>query len=344
MKKFILMFALLLGMAVNMTAQTIVKPATFDNTYVSVRYGVTALMHPGCNGFKNFAHSLAGQSELQFGKYITPKFGVALDGTLGWDTYSHEKMSKNVVPFVSVAALAKYRVVDFNRFGVVAVAGPGWIHAFDANSNSEHFDQNGIFTKFQLEFSYKVTDRVIVDVVPELNYNFTSGKFGHNHQPTFDARNAWYGLNVGLTYKFGNDFQLCDKLYTAAEWNALNEEVNNLRAELAKKPKEVKVVETKVVKETVKDATFLPSVTFERGSAVVGSIDDLIKVVKATTGTVTLVGSTSPEGPEELNADLATARANAVKKALVKAGVSADRIKTVTTYDAQRAVQVLLSK
>ena len=344
MKKFILMFALLLGMAVNMTAQTIVKPATFDNTYVSVRYGVTAFMHPGCNEFTNFAHSLAGQSEIQFGKYITPKFGVALDGTLGWDTYSHEKMSKNVVPFVSVAALAKYRVVDFNRFGVVAVAGPGWIHAFDANSNSEHFDQNGIFTKFQLEFSYKVTDRVIVDVVPELNYNFTSGKFEHNHQPTFDARNAWYGLNVGLTYKFGNDFQLCDKLYTAAEWNALNEEVNNLRAELAKKPKEVKVVEPKVVKETVKDATFLPSVTFERGSAVVGSIDDLIKVVKATTGTVTLVGSTSPEGPEELNADLATARANAVKKALVKAGVSADRIKTVTTYDAQRAVQVLLSK
>ena len=338
------MFALLLGMAVNMTAQTIVKPATFDNTYVSVRYGVTAFMHPGCNEFTNFAHSLAGQSEIQFGKYITPKFGVALDGTLGWDTYSCEKMSKNVVPFVSVAALAKYRVVDFNRFGVVAVAGPGWIHAFDANSNSEHFDQNGIFTKFQLEFSYKVTDRVIVDVVPELNYNFTSGKVEHNHQPTFDARNAWYGLNVGLTYKFGNDFQLCDKLYTAAEWNALNEEVNNLRAELAKKPKEVKVVETKVVKETVKDATFLPSVTFERGSAVVGSIDDLIKVVKATTGTVTLVGSTSPEGPEELNADLATARANAVKKALVKAGVSADRIKTVTTYDAQRAVQVLLSK
>lgn len=338
------MFALLLGMAVNMTAQTIVKPATFDNTYVSVRYGVTAFMHPGCNEFTNFAHSLAGQSEIQFGKYITPKFGVALDGTLGWDTYSCKKMSKNVVPFVSVAALAKYRVVDFNRFGVVAVAGPGWIHAFDANSNSEHFDQNGIFTKFQLEFSYKVTDRVIVDVVPELNYNFTSGKAEHNHQPTFDARNAWYGLNVGLTYKFGNDFQLCDKLYTAAEWNALNEEVNNLRAELAKKPKEVKVVETKVVKETVKDATFLPSVTFERGSAVVGSIDDLIKVVKATTGTVTLVGSTSPEGPEELNADLATARANAVKKALVKAGVSADRIKTVTTYDAQRAVQVLLSK
>ena len=338
------MFALLLGMAVNMTAQTIVKPATFDNTYVSVRYGVTAFMHPGCNEFTNFAHSLAGQSEIQFGKYITPKFGVALDGTLGWDTYSCKKMSKNVVPFVSVAALAKYRVVDFNRFGVVAVAGPGWIHAFDANSNSEHFDQNGIFTKFQLEFSYKVTDRVIVDVVPELNYNFTSGKFEHNHQPTFDARNVWYGLNVGLTYKFGNDFQLCDKLYTAAEWNALNEEVNNLRAELAKKPKEVKVVETKVVKETVKDATFLPSVTFERGSAVVGSIDDLIKVVKATTGTVTLVGSTSPEGPEELNADLATARANAVKKALVKAGVSADRIKTVTTYDAQRAVQVLLSK
>lgn len=342
MKKFILMFALLLGMVVNMTAQTIVKPATFDNTYVSIRYGVTALMHPSCNGFTNFEHSLAGQTELQFGKYITPKFGVALDGTIGWDTYSCEKMSKNVVPFVSVAALAKYRIVDVNRFGMVVVAGPGWIHSFDANSNSVHFDRNGIFTKFQLEFAYKVTDRVIVDVVPELNYNFTSGNFAHVNQPAFDARNAWYGLNVGLTYKFGKDFQLCDKLYTAAEWNALNEEVNNLRTELAKKPNEVKVVETNVVKE--KDVTFLPAVTFERGSAEIGSIDELITAVKATTGTVTLVGSTSPEGPEKLNADLATARANAVKEALVKAGVSADRIKIDTTYDAQRAVQVLLSK
>lgn len=340
MKKFILMMAAIVA-AVSMSAQTYVAPKFTDNTYVTLRYGATALMHPKCYGFENFGHSLAQQTELQFGKWVTPRFAVALDGVVSWDTFSHQKLSEYTVPFITVSALAKYRFVDTNKFAFTTVTGPGWVHGFVKNGTGKN-DKNDLMAKFQLEFTYKVTDRLDVDVVPELNYNLTSRGTGMN--PYFDSRDAWYGLNVGVTYRLGKKFQECPYTYTQGDVDHLNAVINDLRAELDKKPTEVKVVETKVVKETVKDVTMLPAVTFEKGSAVVDNIDALVSVLKNSDGTITLVGSTSPEGTEKYNANLAVARAEAVKNALVNAGVSENRIKTATSYEVQRAVQVLLSK
>lgn len=351
MKKFILMMAAIVA-AVSMSAQTYVAPKFTDNTYVTLRYGVTALMHQECNDFENFAHSLAQQTELQFGKWVTPRFAVALDGVVSWGTFSHQSVfgtpkydggvkQTYAVPFITVSALAKYRFVDTDKFAFTTVAGPGWVHGFVKNGTDKN-DKNDLMAKFQLEFTYKLTDRLDVDVVPELNYNLT--KRGTDMHPYFDSRDAWYGLNVGVTYRLGNKFQECPYTYTQGDVDHLNTVINELRAELEKKPTEVKVVETKVVKETVKDVTMLPAVKFEKGSAVVDNIDALASALKNSDGTITLVGSTSPEGTEKYNANLAVARAEAVKNALVNAGISENRIKTATSYESQRAVQVLLSK
>lgn len=327
--------------AVSVSAQTYVAPKFTDNTYVSLRYGVTNLMHPQCNGFTNWAHSLAQQTELQFGKYVTPRFAVAIDGTMSWDTFSHEKMSQNTVPFVTVAALAKYRVLDFNKLGIVAVAGPGWVHGFDANSTKDHYDSNGMFAKFQLEFAYKVTDRLAIDVVPELNYNFTTGAFYHQHQPTFDSRNAWYGLNVGVTYRLGDKFKECPYTYTQGDVDHLNATINDLRAELAKKPTEVvkTVVEKSVVVEDVANSY---TVYFDKNSSEVASLASVASALKKSDSVITVIGSTSPEGSETLNKNLAVARAEAVKSALVDAGISADRIKVATDYSNQRRATIVV--
>ena len=118
-----------------MNAQTHVAPKFTDNTYVTLRYGVTGLMKPSsfnyvegtCGDKSNgFAHSLAQQTELQFGKWVTPRFAVALDAVVSWDTFSSlHKMSDYTVPFITVSALAKYRFVDTNKFAFTTVAGPG---------------------------------------------------------------------------------------------------------------------------------------------------------------------------------------------------------------------------
>ena len=63
-----------------------------------------------------------------------------------------------------------------------------------------------------------------------------------------------------------------------------------------------------------------------------------------TDASITIVGSTSPEGSEKFNRNLALARANAVKDALVKAGVDKDRITVTNAYGKQRNATIILSK
>lgn len=315
MKKIVMFLMATVLIVATMNAQSYVAPKFTDNTYVSLRYGVTGLMHPECNGFTNFGHSLAQQTELQFGKYVTPKFGVALDGVVSWDTFSCEKLNDYTVPFVTVSALAKYRFVDTNKFAFTAVTGPGWAHGFAKNAK----DANDLMVKFQLEFAYKVTDRLAVEVVPELNYNLTCN--GSRMQPYFDSRNAWYGLNVGVSYRLGKDFQTCPYTYTQGEVDRLNEQINELRAELAKKPTEVEVVKQTVVEKITKVTNGDYVVYFAKNSDQLDVTAKSVLDAIAGNATVKLVGKASPEGNAEYNKNLSVRRAQTVAGYLQNRGV-----------------------
>lgn len=326
MKKiFSLMIAIVAMFTMN--AQTYVAPKFTDNTYVTLRYGVTGLMKPSsfnyvggtCGDKSNgLAHSLAQQTELQFGKWVTPRFAVALDGVVSWDTFSSlHKMSDYTVPFITVSALAKYRFVDTNKFAFTTVTGPGWVHGFVKNGTGKN-DKNDLMAKFQLEFTYKLTDRLDVDVVPELNYNLTRN--GANKQPYFDSHDAWYGLNVGITYRLGKQFTECPYKYTQEDVDALNEQINELRA---RKPK---VIEKDVIKEVVKKEYIgLDEViiTFEKESSELTDIAKAVlnKIIEYSTVVTYIQGDASYDGNAKFNENLANARAESVKKYLEDNGV-----------------------
>lgn len=314
MKKILMMMVAMVA-AISMSAQTYVAPKFTDNTYVSIRYGVTALTHPGCLSGINWAHSLAQQSELQFGKYITPKFGVALDGVVSWDTFSCTKLSDYTVPFVTVSALAKYRLIDTHKFALTAVTGPGWAHGFYKDAA----DANDLMAKFQVELAYKVTDRLAVEVVPELNYNITNFyAYGTRVNPRFDSRNSWYGVNVGVTYRLGDGFKKCPYAYTQGDVDHLNATINDLRAALDEKPREV-VKETVKTVEVTKAVQAVYTVLFAKNSA------ELTEAAKATldkvAGTVDVVATASPEGTAARNDVLSQERADVVKTYLEGKGV-----------------------
>lgn len=330
MKKFLIMMAAIIA-AVTVNAQALMPSKFMDNTYVSLRYGVTGLMHPSsfkyvggtCIDTPNgFAHSLAQQTELQFGKYITPKFGVALDGVVSWDTFSsRDNMSKYTVPFITVSALAKYRFVNNDKFAFVAVTGPGWVHVFVKDGA----DANDLMVKFQFEFTYKLNDKWNIDVVPELNYNLTRN--GANKQPYFDSRDAWYGLSVGVTYNIGNKFEKCPYEYTQGDVDRLNTQINELREELAKKP-------TEVVKEVVKEVEkVVPAmqtryvVAFDFGKANLDAVaKDVLNQIAPNTNVV-VEGETSFPGTETYNKKLSEQRANAVADYLRARNVNVNGVK-----------------
>lgn len=310
-----------------MNAQTLEQTKFIDNTYVTMRYGVTGLMKPSsfkyvrgtrgtCGDKSNgLAHSLAQQTELQFGKWVTPRFAVALDGVVSWDTFSSlHKMSDYTVPFITVSALAKYRFVDTNKFAFTTVTGPGWVHGFVKNGTGKN-DKNDLMAKFQLEFTYKLTDRLDVDVVPELNYNLTRN--GANKQPYFDSHDAWYGLNVGITYRLGNQFTECPYKYTQADVDKLNAEINDLRA---RQPEVVeKIVEKVVTKEVKTQTTYV--VAFDYGKAELDQAGRDVLNAIPTDAVVDVQGEASYPGSKNFNQKLSERRAIVVSDYLTNRGI-----------------------
>lgn len=308
MRKFIFMMAAVAAMV--MSAHT-TEQKVFDNTYVTLKGGVTALMHPGCNGYENLGHTFEATTSLQVGKWITPHWGMAIDGTNGWrngSKFGNFQKSNGfyTVNYVTVAALAKYRW-QFSKFNMVAAVGPMWIHGFKKDA----VDPNDIGTKMQLEFNYDLNSKWQLNVVPELNYNFTTT--GGN-QPRFDSRNAWYGLMAGVTYKFGNKFNNCDKIYTQTDFDKLNTEINNLRA------RQPEVIERVVEKTIVKEITNECVVYFDKNSAILSDVSKA--TLNNITGNVVIKGGASQDGSLKRNIELSKERAEVVATYLKNRGVN----------------------
>ena len=153
--------------------------------------------------------------------------------------------------------------------------------------------------------------------------------------PLYNLNNSAVQLNAGFIYKFKNsngthNFKIAE-LRDQAEIDALNAQINSLKEELAKKPKEVvkevvkevaapaPVVETREVK--VENLVF---VTFAQGkSALTPEAKKALNEV-AEGKHVQIVGTASPEGSKELNDRLSQARADAVADYLKARGVVVD--------------------
>lgn len=343
MKKFL--FILMAAFAITAAAHT-TDNGIFDNTYVTVKGGATALTQPINNGYEDWGHSIQAAAGLQIGKWITPHWGAAIDGTMGirngsklgaFQDYGVQvdlpeqvdfmEAYFNKINYVTVSALAKYRI-PVGNFNIVAAAGPSWIHGFSYVN-----DRNDIGTKFQVELNYDINNKFALTFVPEFNYNFTTN---YGNQPKFNATTSWYGVMAGITYKIRDGFTECTYAYTQEEVDALNNEINKARAERDARPQVVEKIVEKVIVKNANDADYTV-LTFAKGSA------ELTEVAKnqlaGITGTVDVIGHASPEGAHEFNATLARDRANAVANALRAAGVKVNKVTTAPEFDS-RIVEV----
>lgn len=305
MRKFIFMMAALAAMIMN--AHT-VEQKVFDNTYITLKGGVTALMHPGCNGYENLGHTFEAATSLEAGKWITPHWGMSIVGTNGWTNGSKVGLFQDeyTVNYVTVGAMAKYRIIANDRWNFVGLTGPMWIHGFKKDAP----DHNNMGVKFGLEANYNINSKFGLQVAPELNYNFQPS---NGNQPYFDARNAWYGLMLGITYKMGNEFVTCDYKYTQADVDALNAEINALRS---RTPETIERIVEKTVVKNIADEYV---VFFDKNRSILSS--DAKKILDGITGTVTIQGHASEEGTYTRNEILSKERATVVADYLKARGV-----------------------
>lgn len=371
MKKiFSLAIAFVAMMGLSANAQTVESSRFIDNTYITLKGGASALTHPGCNDYQNFGHSIQGQAALEFGKWITPKFGVGIEGTVGFDNGSRPWgenrtvgwfQSRNWVNHVDVLALTKLNLnniihgyrgyADKVEFAPTVGIGwtHGWVYAPDWNDGGEIIGgltqhENNIMTKYAIDVNINLTDRWQVNAEPFYAFNLTGSKFEcsrePNNYPHFDARNSWWGLNVGVTYKIGKQFTLCPYKYTQSDIDQLNAQINDLRARQPEVVTETKYVE-KVVTKTVNDAdqyvVFFANASTELTAAAKATLNEI-----GENSIVNVIGSASPDGPVGQNAQLANARAEVVKNYLVNRGVRvADAHGVGTDLGARVAVVVV---
>ena len=266
MKKFFSIMIAFVAMF-TMNAQTFESSRFIDNTYFRVESGATALTHPKCNEYKNWGHTIQGVIGAEVGKWITPKFGVAFEGDFGIRNGSeagkfNDEDKAHSFNYINVTGLTKFNVSNIfagwnpnRKFEFVLATGPMWIHGFPSNIHHKndgseyhgrHYYVNDLGVKFKAEVNYNVTERWQLNLIPEFNYNLTGADGSDGEHPKFDVCNSWYGLKVGVTYKIGKQFTECPYKYTQEDVDALNEQINELRA------RQPKVIEKEVMKDLPK--------------------------------------------------------------------------------------------
>lgn len=333
MKKFFSFVVALVAMfAMSMSAQTVESSRFIDNTYFRVEGGATALTHPGCLGYEDWGHTIQGVIGAEIGKWITPKFGVAFEGDFGirngskFGYFNYEYVGEGEYQkaqrfnYITVTGLAKLNMSNIfagynpnRKWELVMATGPMWIHGFPGKNYENDFG-----VKFKAEVNYNINYRWQINLIPEFNYNLTGFySYGTYEHPRFDSRNSWYALKLGVTYKIGKQFTECPYRYTQDEMDAMNAQINELRA---RQPEVVeKVVEKVVTKEVNAQTVYV--VAFDYGKAELDQAGRDVLNAIPTNVVVDVQGEASYPGTAEYNQTLSEKRANVVAGYLANRGV-----------------------
>ena len=307
--------------------------------------------------------------ELSIGKWATPVFGMRLKGVAAWDTQVNfsswengyvagtnptiHQVSLSFQPMVNLTNLFggyKPRVWNISLYG--GIGAHLALKTKDANGNVLYDDVKGsLLTTIGVFNTFNITKRLHanLDIYGNMGENdmdrVASPKRGYRAIKTRDLQ---FGIAVGLGVNLGKvgwknapdmDAILANH---QAQLDALNASIAGLEAENAalknkianhKCPKAEggeKVITVTEFKSTS------ASVFFDINKSVIASKKDLVNVqaladaAKENNKKIVVTGyADSKTGSAAYNQSLSEKRAEAVKKALVDMGVSADNIETV---------------
>lgn len=339
MKKFILMFAAAV-MAVSANAQTVTESKTTDNIYVGVNGGlstVTRLSSLGAGDHSRFK-DITPSIGFRVGRWFTPVVGLALEGNFNFKNLHHSNEAKTFVNSTNVSLLGTLNVLNWiggyngepRCFEVIPVFGLGWGHTFGHPSDA--WKANVVTSKFGIDLAYNFGSQKEWQLYVEPSINWNIHEKGRT-EVEYSSNYSTLKGTIGLNYKFGNsngthNFTIA-KLRDQSEIDALNAQINDLRSELAKKPKEVV---KGVVKEVVKDNNItrevkvenLVFVTFAQGKTTLTKEAKVALNAIAKGKHVQVVGTASPEGSKEINDKISQSRANSVADYLKSRGIIVD--------------------
>lgn len=354
MRKFILTMVIAFMMAFTANAQIATENAKlFDNTYVGVEAGVQTPLN------FNSVFPLNAVAGIKIGKELTPVFGLEVEGMVGFGdnlynygyitSYSSQDLEGaynlhkyGINTFVKTTNVGLNGVINWSNllfsyngtprfFEVKTNTGIGWMHYFGRPDLLgvpliKYHDALTAKTAVDFAFNLGKTKAHTITVSPGVYWNLTAD--GH---VKFDKTYAQLGLMVGYAYHFKTSNGT--RHFKTYDIGAMNDEINRLNAELAKKPKEVvrEVVKTVEVPATkavehetgfgIKETVFFAYNSAELDANAKETLDKL-----GENGIYVVRGYASSEGSTEYNKALSLKRAEAVANYLRERGARVDTV------------------
>ena len=321
MKKVTILVAAALAVtSLSANAQKAYEGTRFlDNWYVGVKGGVTTP-----TAHSAFWRNMRAETGIELGKQITPVLGVSFEGLTGINT----SMSKTAFDDLNLGLLGKINLNNLfcgyngqpRLFEVEGIAGFGWGHDF---MNSGYgYDRSYMVSRFGASLNFNLGEQKAwtVNVRPAIVYRMDG-----NRAQLLNVNKSKIEILAGVTYHFassnGKHYMTIQKPYNQAEVDALNESVNALRAENARKEEALnaKAAENARLAKELTDLKNAPKqvetivqnthskslesvVTFRQGKTTI-SADQIPNVERIATymknnpkSTVSIKGYASPEG------------------------------------------------
>lgn len=316
MKKFLSMFALMLGV-VSANAQIATQNSNvFDNVSIGVTAGVSTPLD------FNSMFPLNTNVGIKLQKDFSPAFGLQAEG-LAILNDNHFSDLKTAVKATNVGING---VLNLNNaiwgykgsprvFEVSAVAGLGWLHTWNTSANF-------LTSKTGLDLAFNVGKKKAISLVlsPAIYWNLN--KIGDIQ---FNKKNAQLAVNVSFVYHF----KTSNGTHSFKTWDvgAMNNEIAYLQGRLDECEKKQPQIVEKIVEApatntaTVNDGNNTWVVTFATSSS---SLTPEAKYILNQIGENSIVDVTataSPDGSAKFNQRLSEKRAAVVADFLMKRGV-----------------------
>ena len=309
MKKFIFIMSLLFTLCSFTYAQTAYeKSKILDNTSINVVGGATTPLD------FNSVFPVNGVAGIKLQKDLTPVFGLNVEGLASFGD-NHYGSASTVVKSINTGLNGVINLSNLlcgyngtpRKFEVSTETGIGWLHSWTGHSNYLT-SKTGAILSFNL--GKEKAHSIIIN--PTIYWNLSkTGKI------QFNKNHAQLGLLVGYVYHFKTSNGTHS--FKAYNIGAMNDEINNLKAKLAKKPAEIvkEVVKTEVITNTIGNTVVFFA---QNSSKLTGTA--MAELSKIPSGSkVSIIGSASPEGSAEYNQKLSEKRAETVSKFLTGNGV-----------------------
>lgn len=362
MKKFFLIFAMAAS-AMSMSAQEGYYGNKFwDNWYLGLEAGVSSK-----TTHQAVLKHLNPEFGVRVGKWITPAFGLALEGQYAFSSKARLNDYRNLDDYAN-GALTANLLGQFNlnnifggykgeprNFEVIANVGIGYQHTFAKDGQVLQIGtvRNSMNQKIAVDFTWNFggMKQWQFYVEPALNYLIAGSKPGRELEPGVGSQEVGYDINysylqlhVGLNYKFKTTNKTHNfAIVTACDMDAINAEINALRgkdaviAALQKEIEDLKKAledcQNRPVEKVIEPT--LPSVFYPLDKSVITPAQAQNVAIAAEIMKnhpeikLQVKGYASPEGPADHNNDLSVRRAQAVKDLLIsKYGIDASRITT----------------